>query len=286
MTLLDLHMHSTASDGTLSPSSLIDQITQAEGDRSVVALTDHDTTAGIDEYIQAAEKSPANITVIPGVEISTDYMGEEIHILGLGIRWNDENLNSRLEEFRHSRDNRNIRIIDKMKAAGFDISLSDIKPKKKGAAVARPDIARALVDKGYCKTVQEAFDRYISEDGPFFADRIMPGPETVIGLIKSAGGTAVLAHVLQYRKHFSDEELVTMVRTLSDAGLGGIETYYSGYGSCDIAFIQELASEFRLFCTAGSDYHGSNKPDISLFTGKGDLNPPPELADEILSRFI
>ena len=278
-------MHSTASDGTLSPSALIGLISSAKGDRAVTALTDHDTTAGIDEYIEAAEKSPMNITVIPGVEISTDYMGEEIHILGLGIRWNDENLNRRLEDFRHSRDSRNIQIINKMKAAGFDISLSDIHPKKRGAAVARPDIARALVNKGYCKTVQEAFDRYISEDGPFFADRIMPGPETVIELIKSAGGTAVLAHILQYRKHFSDEELVTMVRSLSEAGLEGIETYYSGYKSCDIAFIEELASEFGLFRTAGSDYHGSNKPDISLFTGRGGLNPPPELADEILSRF-
>lgn len=285
MTAIDLHIHSTASDGTVSPAGLI-QIIEQSSDEAVVALTDHDTTAGIDEFIRAAEKSSKKITVIPGVEISTDYRGEEIHILGLGIDPDNSHLNERLAVCRQSRDNRNVRIIEKMQAAGFDIALSDIHPKKEGAAIARPDIARALLEKGYVSSVQEAFDKYISDDGPFFADRIMPDADTVISLIHEAGGKAVLAHILQYRKHFTDDELQAMADNLTEKGLDGIETYYSGYTAEDIRYIEDISESRGLFRTAGSDFHGDNKRDIRIFTGKGSLNVPEGLSDKILDIIV
>lgn len=284
MTAIDLHIHSTASDGTVSPAGLISAIENLTGD-ALVALTDHDTTAGIDEFIRAAEESSKEIRVIPGVEISTGYKGEEIHILGLGIDRNSSHLYESLARFRQSRDNRNLRIIEKMNAAGFDISLSDVHPKKEGAAIARPDIARALLEKGYVSSVQEAFDKYISDDGPFFADRILPDADTVISLIHEAGGKAVLAHIIQYRKHFSDDELSIMADELTAMGLDGIETYYSGYTADDIQFIEDISDRHGLFRTAGSDFHGDNKPDICIFTGKGSLNVPEGLP-EILMDII
>ena len=279
MIKIDLHIHSTASDGTDSPSEIIEKVASIS-EKAVIALTDHDTTAGTREFSEAAEKYSDRITAIKGVEISTDYNGVEIHMLGLNIDPDNVLLNEKLALFRESRDRRNTEMIAKLNEYGFDISMDDIELKDPGETMARPDIARALLKKGYVSSIQEAFDKYIADDAPCFVSRTMPTPKESIELITEAGGTPVLAHIMLYKK-LDEEKKRNLVKELKDYGLKGIETYYSDYTEEGTAFVESLAKEFNLFRTAGSDYHGGNKPHISLFTGTGNLNPPEEILDDI-----
>lgn len=282
---LDFHIHSSVSDGTVTPSDIVSMAAGKEG-ISFIALTDHDTTAGVHEFFDAAERYKGKVYPLAGIEISTDYRGEEIHILGYGIDPDNHHFNERLREFRHSRDERNIRIIEKMQKDGFDISLSDIEHKERQTTVARPDIARALVSKGYADSIKDAFQKYISEDGPYFSKRPLPGYDEVISLIIEAGGTPVLAHILQYEKYFTKEELTHMASTLTKSGILGIETYYSEYDKDDIAFIERLAEKNSLFKTIGSDFHGENKVGLKLFSGRDKNTAPEDIKRSLIKRFF
>ena len=237
-TYIDLHIHSTASDGTFSPTEIVNKALKlAEKDSPVViALTDHDTVAGIDEFQKAAAKHKDRLTAISGLEISTDYHGVEIHVLGYNIDIHNKELLDRLAVCRESRDGRNEKIIQKLQEQGFKISMDEIKPDKPGETIARPHIAKLLMKKKYVSSVQEAFDKYLAEGRCCYVERIMPTPEEAIHLIKNSGGIPVLAHLMLYKKLDSSQK-EALVRELKEAGLIGIETYYNTYTPVELSLI-------------------------------------------------
>lgn len=281
-TYIDLHIHSTASDGTFSPTEIVNKALKlTEKDSPVViALTDHDTVAGIDEFQKAAAKHKDRLTAISGLEISTDYHGVEIHVLGYNIDIHNKELLDCLAVCRESRDGRNEKIIQKLQEQGFKISMDEIKPDKPGETIARPHIAKLLMKKKYVSSVQEAFDKYLAEGRCCYVERIMPTPEEAIHLIKNSGGIPVLAHLMLYKKLDSSQK-EALVRELKEAGLIGIETYYNTYTPVEQEYVAGLAKQWGLIETGGTDFHGQNKPHISLFTGQGEMEVPQKVLENL-----
>lgn len=274
-TYIDLHIHSTASDGTYSPTELVNEAVKLAGKDNpvVIALTDHDTVAGIKEFQEAASKYKERLTAISGIEISTDYHGVEIHVLGYNIDPENKPLLERLAICRESRDGRNEKIIKKLQEQGLEVSIEELVPDKAGETIGRPHIARLLMKKKYVSSVQEAFDRYLAEGRCCYVERIMPTPQEAIELIKNSGGIPVLAHIMLYKKLTAGQK-EALVRELKEAGLVGIETYYNTYTDVEQAYVEGLAKQWGLIETGGTDFHGQNKPHISLFKGQGNMSIP------------
>lgn len=271
--MIDLHVHSNKSDGTCSPSELVSYA--AEKGLTAFALTDHDTTDGLDEALQAAA-SAHSVTVIPGIEFSTVYENKDIHVLGLDIDYKTPVFLSALADFVASREQRNEKMCKKLQEyAQIDITYEKLLAAFPDAVITRAHYARYLFDHGYVKSMPEAFDRYIGDRAPCFIPREKVTPVAAVQLILSAGGVPVLAHPPLYR--MSDERLDRLVRTLTENGLAGIEAIYSTYTAGEEVHMRSLASQYGLIITGGSDFHGSNKPAIDLGTGKGNLCVPDEL---------
>lgn len=283
-TYIDLHMHSTASDGTLTPTEIVTSALASAGKKKepvVIALTDHDTVAGIPEFMKEAKKHKERLTAIPGVEISTDYHGVEIHILGYNIDINNKALLEKLKICRESRDGRNEKIIQKLQEQGFQITMQDIQPEDPNETIARPHIAKQLLKKHYVSSVQEAFDKYLAEGRCCYVERIMPTPQEAISLIKNNGGFAVLAHLMYYKKLDSAQKS-QLTAELKEAGLTGIEAYYNSYTPVEEAFVASLAKQHGLLRTGGTDFHGQNKPHIALFKGQGKMDIPEDILPEFM----
>lgn len=283
-TYIDLHMHSTASDGTLSPAQIVASAMAEAGNKKepvVIALTDHDTVAGIPEFMKEAEKYKERLTAVPGVEISTDYHGVEIHVLGYNIDIHNAALLERLKVCRESRDGRNEKIIQKLQEQGIQITMDDIRAADPNETIARPHIAKQLLKKHYVSSVKEAFDKYLAEGRCCYVERIMPTPQEAISLIKNSGGIAVLAHLMYYKK-LDAAQKATLAAELKEAGLDGIETYYNTYTPEEEEFVKSLAKEHALLRTGGTDFHGQNKPHISLFKGQGEMEVPEDILPEFL----
>lgn len=289
-TYIDLHIHSTASDGTFSPTEIINEALKLAGKKNpvVIALTDHDSVAGTEEFQKAASEHKDFLTAISGIEISTNYNGTEIHILGYNIDTQNESLLKHLAFYRESRDQRNKKIIEKLKEQGFDISMKELRPGNPGETITRPHIARLLMEKGYVSSIQEAFDKYLAEGKCCYIEHSMPTPTEAIHLIKNSGGIPVLAHIMFYKK-LNCSEKETLVRDLKEAGLIGIETYYNSYTPVEQEYVAGLAKQWGLIETGGTDFHGLNKPQIALFKGKGEMNVPesilPEFLDTIKNKY-
>ncbi len=285
---IDLHIHSTASDGTRTPGEIIHDIREYQINHpgpAYVALTDHDTVSGVDEFLAEAEKYPNQIYALGGIEISSHYLNETIHILGYGIDPSNQELLSALARYRKDRDSRNERIIEKLNAHGFQISMDDIKPKKEGESIGRPAIARHMLNMQYVSSIDEAFDMYIGNGKPCNAPRKEPKLNEVVDLIHASGGAAVLAHPVLYKK-LNNQQLQTMVIELKDMGLDGLEVYYSKNKENDSDLYLAMAKKYELFPTGGSDYHGSVKPEISLFKGKGNLEVPAGILSTLPKHFF
>lgn len=283
-TYIDLHIHSTASDGTLTPTEIVQtalKSTKSEKDPIVIALTDHDTVAGVSEFLKEAKKNKERVTAIPGVEISTNYHGVEIHILGYNVDPENKELLEQLKICRESRDGRNEKIISRLQAEGFQITMEDIKPEDPNETIARPHIAKQLMKKKYVSSVKEAFDKYLAEGRSCYVERIMPTPQEAIRLIKNSGGTPVLAHLMYYKKLNAAEKEV-LVSELKEAGLEGIEAYYNTYTPVEEEYVSSLAKQNALLLTGGTDFHGQNKPHISLFTGQGNMEVPEAILPEFM----
>ncbi|MGN0141296.1 MAG: PHP domain-containing protein [Roseburia sp.] len=266
--IVDLHVHSTASDGTVSPAELI-SLARAAG-LSAIALTDHDTTAGVPEAAQAAERS--GIELIPGIELSTTYGDKEIHIVGLFIDPKNELLSAKTKEFRDCRDRRNEKMVAALQQEGFPITMEQLEQENPDCVITRANIARFLFHHGYIKSVQEAFDKYIGDGCRCYVGRFKISPMEAAALIRQAGGVAILAHPLLY--HMSSARLQQLIDDLKAAGLDGIEAIYSTYTPGEERLMKELASKNGLLISGGSDFHGSNKPSIRLGSGKGSLFVP------------
>ena len=274
MRAIDLHTHSTCSDGTFSVKELIDRA--HEKGLAAIALTDHDTVEGIDEAVRyAAEKYP-DLEVIPGIELSTESDGREVHIVGLFIDNNDKEFVESLSAFIDSRTTRNIKMCKKLsEEAGIPISYEELIEEYPDTVITRAHFAKFMVEKGYVNSRAEVFDRYIGDHCPYYVGREKITPEDAIRSILKAKGVPVFAHPILCR--FGDDRLDAFVGKLKEAGLVGIEAIYSTYELRDERQIKELAKKYDLLVSGGSDFHGANKPDIDLGTGCGKLFVPEDL---------
>lgn len=284
MQAIDLHVHSKHSDGTCTTKELVD-LAIYKGLKAI-ALTDHDTTAGLEEIMEYAKDK--NIEIIPGIELSTEYFGRDIHILGLYINPYNAKFQKHLIAFQEARINRNRKMCENLTEQGIDITYEDLMNTFKGAVVTRAHYARYLFDKGYVKSMKEAFERYVGDHCKAFVPREKITPAQAVSLILEAGGIPVLAHPILYR--FSDANLDKLVAELKEVGLMGIEAVYSTYAPSEERYVKRLADKYDLLITGGSDFHGSNKKDIDLGNGRGHLFVPEEILDKLkaayLDRFI
>ena len=261
MKIVDLHVHSNKSDGTCSPSELVDLAIQKG--LSAFALTDHDTTAGLDEAIEYAKGR--DIEVVPGIEFSTEYQGRDIHVLGLAIDYKAPVFADRLQAFVDSRIGRNRKMCRNLTEAGIDISYEKLMAAYPGAVITRAHYARYLLDHGYVKSLPEAFERYVGDHCPYFVPREKVTPVQAVQLIRQAKGIPVLAHPTLY--HMGKDALQKLVSSLTEAGLVGLEAVYSTYSAGEEREMRQLASRSGLLISGGSDFHGSNKPGLELATG-------------------
>jgi predicted metal-dependent phosphoesterase TrpH len=275
MSRIDLHLHTTHSDGSFSPAAVLEFAKTAGV--TALAITDHDIVAGIPEALEIGSR--LGIEIIPGVEISSRHGESELHILGYCIDWREPRLNERMKSLRESRHERNPRIIEKLNGLGLDITYEEVQALAGTESVGRPHIARVLMDKKLVASAKEAFDRYLAEGRPAFVPRQLPTPEEAVAWIREAGGVAVLAHPTWVKE--SSEGLSSLVERLKTAGLGGIEVHYSTHNPKQTAEYLNLAKRFDLLITGGSDFHGVTKPDIHVGTGRGDLKVSPALLEPL-----
>ena len=250
----DFHCHSTFSDGRLSPTQLVD-LAYRNGVR-IFAMTDHDIVDGLTEAFEAAGRY-RDFTLIPGIEMSTDVPGNEVHILGHFIDWHDEPFLRRLDLLQESRLNRAREMVEKLVTLGKPVTWEAVEAFAGEGAVGRPHIALALMDAGHVSTVNEAFDLYLSRNGPAYVERDRLSPEEVVALLLSVGGIATLAHP---RELYASGNLDALLATLKRAGLTGMEVYYQDYLPAEIETLHAIASRFELIPLGGSDYHGLGGP--------------------------
>ncbi len=281
MRAVDLHTHSTASDGSYTPTELIDYA--HEKGLASIAVTDHDTVAGLDEAIAAGSKYD-DLEVIPGIEFSTVNEGKEVHVVGLYIDYKSPVFTKRLEEFRNSRIERNKKMCQKLTEAGLPMDYDELISAFEGSVLTRAHYAAYMLEKGYIKSRQEAFDRYIGDNCPCFVPRENVTPELAVEIILEAGGVPVLAHPVLY--HLSNEKLDALVARMKAAGLMGIEAIYCTYSASDEREIKALAKKYDLLISGGSDFHGANKKDLDLAVGYGKLFVPEEVRDNIYNAYL
>jgi predicted metal-dependent phosphoesterase TrpH len=263
----DLHIHSVFSDGTYTPTEII-----AEAKRLglIAALTDHNTVAGLPEFMEEARKQ--DVTAVPGVEISTEYNGKEMHLLGLFVLPKHYAAIERMVKEQHLlKEISNIELVERLNQAGYLIDYAKVKSRNPNGNANRAHMAAELLEQGYVASVREAFDTVLSNHGGFY---VPPSRLQLIDVIKELrhiGILPVLAHPLQ---ELTEPELRELLPNAIEAGLAGLETMHSSYTPEMISLAEKIATEFNLLSSGGSDFHGSVKPDISLGKGKGDLCVP------------
>lgn len=279
MNYIDLHVHSTASDGTFSPAELVEYAIKKG--LKAFALTDHDTIDGLEEAFAAAEGT--SLELVPGIEFSTEYQGRDIHILGLDISWQQTGFAQSLTAFQDSRTRRNEEMADRLRTLeGFDISLEQLTERFPGAVLTRAHYGQYLMEKGYVKDIPDAFARYIGDTCRCYVPRSRITPVQAIERILEADGIPVLAHPLLY--HMTDEQLDTLVKGLKKHGLIGLEAIYSTNKGPDESNMRRLARKYHLKLSGGSDFHGAIKPHIDLGVGKGNLKIPYEVLENLRVR--
>ena len=266
---IDLHIHTTASDGSLTPSQVV--CYAKEKGLKAIAITDHDTIHGNEEAIK--EGISKGIEVIPGVEISVDYSPGTMHMLGYFITTEDPILNEKLTLLQDSRADRNPRIIEKLNKLGLSLTYDEVVQVSGGGQVGRPHMAQVLMEKGYTKSIKEAFDKYLGKGAPAYLDKFRLSAVDAITMITDAGGIPVLAHPFTLHLKSSDE-LDALVRNLVNQGLQGLEVYYSEHNERTTSSYKLLAKRYNLAITGGSDFHGKNIKGIDLGTGRGNLKIP------------
>jgi predicted metal-dependent phosphoesterase TrpH len=273
MVRIDLHAHTTASDGSLAPEELV-RLAKQQG-VATLAVTDHDTVAGLPRAI--AEGAQTGVEVIPGIEISCLFEKTELHILGYFINPDDPHLAPALLTYQASREERNPRIVQRLQDLGCPLTYAEVKAAAGTATVGRPHIAQALVRRGYVRSVSEAFDRYLADDAPAYVPRLLPSPAEAIGLIRRIGGIPVLAHPV-YTSRLK-EPFEQVCATLKALGLLGIEALYSSHSRQQTDRYRSIARNHGLLVTGGSDFHGETKPNLLVGTGYGNLAVPRDLLE-------
>lgn len=265
---IDLHVHSNESDGTLAPQEVI-HLAKSKN-LSAIALTDHDTISGLPAARTAADE--LNIELVPGIELSTDYNGTEVHILGYYINDKNPAFLQKLSEFRNGRDNRNKEMVAKLQKEGFAISYNSLVESFPNSVLTRAHFARYLYDNGLVKDMDVVFQKYIGNGCRCYVPREKITPFEAIDLIHTGGGFAYFAHPVLC--HMNYDRLDFFIKSMKEHGLTGIEAVYSTYFPGDERNMRRFAEKYNLLISGGSDFHGSNKPTIQLGTGKGNLKIP------------
>jgi len=277
--MLDLHLHSTCSDGTFTPSELVAEALRQS--LTAIALTDHDTVDGVAELTRAAEGT--GLEAVAGIEISAEFgSGEGMHILGYLVRPDDSQLQDRLNWMREGRRLRNQEILSKLQALDIRLTPEDVRKHAGTHVICRPHVAMALVEKGYVSSTREAFDRYLGKSRPAYVPRRRLSPAESIRLITDSGGVPVLAHpgTLQIGRNALSELLLT----LKDSGLQGLEVHHPQHEPSQRRRYAELAAGLDLVATGGSDFHGALTPDLTMGRGFGDLRVPDETLAQLRAR--
>ncbi len=275
MSRIDLHTHTTFSDGSFAPTDLIDLASQQGLD--ILAITDHDTTDGLFEAMEATKNLP--LELIPGVELSAQFQNREVHILGYFINVTDSQFQLRLKTLRSTRIERIRHILDRLHTLGIDISLAEVEQTAGTGTIGRPHIAQVLIAKGHVTSMKEAFEGLLGSHGDAYVQRAVPEARDIIGWIIDAGGIPVLAH--PYWEGLNKEDSIAACQTLAEQGLQGLEVFYGTFSARHISFNLGLARRFDLLMTGGSDFHGTLKPDIALGKGRGSLHVPPKVMERL-----
>ncbi|MGM0423576.1 MAG: PHP domain-containing protein [Thermodesulfobacteriota bacterium] len=278
MSEIDLHTHSSASDGTLSPAELVQEALSSG--LKALALTDHDTTNGLQEARQAAQEQ--GLELIPGCELSVEFRQGQLHILGLWLPWEPRQLKSTLQNLRDKRHSRNERILAKLQNLGLDLEYGQVKELAGEASIGRPHIARVLLENGYVTSIQEAFDRYIGPQGAAYVPKDKLGPAEAIQVLRQEQATVILAH--PYTLELPLPDLAREIQGFKELGLQGLEVYYPDHTQEQIRDYLQLAQDMDLLISGGTDFHGSVKPNIRLGVGRGDLELPYSLLQEIKQK--
>lgn len=272
---IDLHTHSTESDGTLTPQELMKHA--SEIGLSAIALTDHDSIGGIAKAYPIANS--LGLELVPGVELSTDYNGKEVHILGYYIDEKNSAFLAKLNDFVNGRDKRNEKMVALLQQEGFDITMEGLYADYPDSVITRAHFARYLVEHGLVKDRETVFAKYLGDNCRCYVPREKITPFEAVKLIKLGGGLAFFAHPVLC--HMNHDRLRSFLKDLKDAGLAGMEAIYSMNTPGDETNMLKLANEFDLLVSGGSDFHGSNKPHIRLGTGRGNLNIPYDILAKI-----
>lgn len=279
---IDLHIHTTASDGTYTPLEIISHAQKLN--LKAIAITDHDTVAGSYEALQAG--IPPSLGFLTGVEISAArppfYAGSgSFHILGYSIRLDDPILNQTLEKLRWARKNRNPAILKRLGELGIALTLEEVREEAGEGQLARPHIAKLMLKKGIVTSMDEAFDKFLGTGKPAYVDKYRIECTSAIDIILGAGGIPVLAHpgLLDYQ---NDTQLSEMLARLKQMGIRGIEVYYPEHTPDQTRLFSKLAQDHALLMTGGTDFHGAMHPEINMGSGKGDLCIPYELYDKLV----
>ena len=274
----DLHTHSTFSDGTDTPEQLLEKA-EAAG-LGAVALTDHNTVKGLPDFLKAAQRK--KVRAILGTELSTDYNGIELHMLGLFLKPEQfDAITEQMEDFHRRKEQSNLDLVERLNQAGYCLDYAKIKNATPEGQVNRALIAAELLRLGYVESVKDAFKRLLRPECGFYIPPDRPNPVQTVKFIKSLGAVAVLAHPLL---NLDEDQLRKLLPELKEAGLDGMETIYSTYTPEETAVAKQAADDFGLLHSGGSDYHGNNKPHIQIGVGQGTLAVPQGLMTALEER--
>jgi len=269
MGYVDLHLHTTASDGVMSPSEIV-RLAKAKG-LQAIAITDHDTIEGLEEGLSEGKR--IGFEVIPGIEISAAHSPGSMHLLGFFLDIHHPLLNERLGYLQRARAERNPKIAEKLNQLGIDLTYEEVLKVSGGGQVGRPHFAQVLLDKGYVKSFQEAFERYLKKGAPGYVDKLRFTAKEALHFINEAQGVAVLAHpnTLGMNRY---SELENLLRELVEEGLRGLEVYYPEHSALEVAQYKTLAERCGLLMTGGTDYHGIEKNGLDIGVGRGTMKLP------------
>jgi predicted metal-dependent phosphoesterase TrpH len=276
MGYVDFHLHTTASDGVLSPSEIV-RYAKAKG-LQAIAITDHDTIEGCEEGLTEGKR--IDFEVIPGIEISAEHSPGSMHILGFFLDIHHHLLNERLEYLQKARAERNPKIVEKLNRLGIDITFEEVLKASGGGQVGRPHFANVLLEKKYVRSFQEAFDRFLRKGAPAYVDKFRFTSKEALHFIKEAKGVAVLAHPNTLGM-IGISELEKLIQQLVEEGLKGMEVYYPEHSTLDVARYKSLAERYGLLLTGGTDYHGIEKNGLDIGVGRGEMKLPYSLVENM-----
>ena len=280
MAEVDLHLHTTFSDGTLTPTEVV-QLCAANG-LKVICISDHDSTEGLPEALEAAQSFP-HMELIPGIELSTDVPGSEIHVLGYWVDYHSSEFQRTLLGFRETRQERGREMVEKLNEIGVKISWERVKELSDGGAIGRPHIAQAMVEAGYVKYPRDAFDKYIGRNGLVYVERAKLTPSEAVGILVNNGALPVMAHPTYYDAGSMEGDLSELAKVLGElkaAGLVGMEVYYRDYTPDQVKGLARLADDLGLVPCGGTDYHASGNPGEPE---PGTAGPPIETVERLKS---